>query len=44
MDGHTQLWKRLKLRDPAKGYDAVTDCKVWSWFETCITRVREECY
>ncbi len=40
---HTQLWKRLDARNPTKGYGAVAVGKVWSWYETWLTRVREEC-
>ena len=43
MDSHTQLWKRLDARNPRKGYGAVAVGKVWSWYETWLTRVREEC-
>jgi hypothetical protein len=43
MDSHTQLWKRLDARNPGKGYGAVAVGKVWSWYETWLTRVREEC-
>ena len=43
MDSHTQLWKPLDARHPTKGYGAVAVGKVWSWYETWLTRVREEC-
>lgn len=43
MDSHTRLWKRLDGKNPAKGYGAVAVGKVWSWYETWLTRVREEC-
>jgi hypothetical protein len=43
MDRHTQLWKRLDAKSPAKGYGAVAVGKMWSWYETWVTRVREEC-
>jgi len=43
MDSHTQLWKRLDAKNPSKGYGTVAVGKVWSWYETWLTRVREEC-
>lgn len=43
MDSHTKLWKRLDGKNPAKGYGAVAVGKVWSWYETWLNRVREEC-
>jgi hypothetical protein len=43
MDSHTRLWKKLDAKNPAKGYGAVAVGRVWSWYETWLTRVREEC-
>jgi hypothetical protein len=43
MRSHTLLWQRLDARNPAKGFGAVAVGKVWSWYETWLTRVREEC-
>ena len=43
MDAHTRLWKRLAAKDPAKGYGVVAVGAVWSWYETWLRRVREEC-
>ena len=43
MDKHTKLWKRLKANDPAKGYGVVAVGKTWSWYESWLKRVREEC-
>lgn len=43
MDSHTQLWKRLDAKNPAKGYGAVAVGKTWCWYETWLKRVREEC-
>jgi hypothetical protein len=43
MDSHTKLWKRLKAKDPAKGYGAVAVGKQWCWYEKWVKRVREEC-
>ena len=43
MDSHTRLWKRLAAKDTAKAYGAVAVGKQWCWYETWLTRVREEC-
>ena len=43
MDKHTKLWKRLNAKDPAKGFGVVAVGKTWSWYETWIKRVRQEC-
>jgi hypothetical protein len=43
MDSHTQLWKRLDAKDPAKGFGANAVGKTWCWYEMWLTRVREEC-
>jgi len=43
MDGHTKLWKRLDAKNSTKGYGAVAVGKVWSWYNTWLIRVREEC-
>ncbi|MER9410651.1 DUF3644 domain-containing protein [Mesorhizobium sp. M0589] len=42
-DSHTQLWKKLDAKNPAKGYGAVAVGKTWCWYETWLKRVREEC-
>jgi hypothetical protein len=43
MDSHTKLWKRLKAKDPKKGYGAIAVGKQWCWYETWLNRVRDEC-
>lgn len=43
MESHTRLWKELGAKDPAKGYGAIAVGNIWSWYETWVTRVREEC-
>ncbi len=43
MNSHTQLWKRLEAKDPAKGYGAIAVGKTWCWYDTWLNRVREEC-
>jgi hypothetical protein len=43
MDSHTRLWKRLDAKNIAKGYGTVAVGKVWSWYDTWLNRVREEC-
>jgi hypothetical protein len=40
---HTLLWKKLKAKDPAKGYGAIAVGSQWCWYETWLNRVREEC-
>jgi len=40
---HTNLWKKLDAKNPAKGYGAITLGKQWGWYETWLNRVREEC-
>jgi hypothetical protein len=43
MESHTRLWKRLDAKNPAKAYGAIAVGKTWSWYETWVVRVREEC-
>lgn len=43
MHTHTQLWKRLNAKDPAKGYGAIAVGQTWCWYDTWLNRVREEC-
>lgn len=43
MDSHTRLWKRLKAKEPAKGYGTISIGKQWGWYESWVSRVREEC-
>lgn len=43
MHHHTQLWKRLNAKDPAKGYGAIAVGQTWCWYDTWLNRVREEC-
>lgn len=41
---HTQLWKRLDAKDPAKEYGTPGDYKnTWVWFGKWVERVLEEC-
>ena len=40
---HTELWKRLKAKDPAKGFGTIAVGTQWCWYETWLNRVREEC-
>jgi hypothetical protein len=44
MDSHTQLWKKLDAKNPGKGYGAIAVGKTWCWYDTWLTRVREECH
>jgi hypothetical protein len=43
MESHTQLWKKLDAKDPAKGYGAFAVRNTWCWYESWVNRVREEC-
>lgn len=43
MHSHTKLWKRLDAKNPAKGYGAIAVGNTWCWYETWLSRVREEC-
>ena len=44
MHHHTELWKRLEAKDPAKGYGRKGDYKgTWVWFDSWINRVMEHC-
>lgn len=43
MDSHTKLWKRLDAKNSAKSYGAVAVGKTWCWYETWVSRVRQEC-
>lgn len=40
---HTDLWKALDAKDPAKGYGVEMLDGQWYWYETWINRVREHC-
>lgn len=40
---HTQLWKSLEAKDPAKGYGTVVAGKTWHWYEKWIDTVRKHC-
>jgi hypothetical protein len=43
MHRHTQFWKRIGGKDPAKGYGAIAVGNTWCWYENWLARVREEC-
>lgn len=43
MHKHTELWKQLDAKVPDKGFGVVAVGNVWSWYDTWLTRVREEC-
>jgi hypothetical protein len=41
---HTQLWKSLDAKDPAKGFGCAGDYKgTWVWFDAWVARVRAHC-
>ena len=42
MHHHTQIWKKLDGKSPAKGY-GVTVVKLWYWYESWLKVVRTHC-
>jgi len=42
MHHHTQLWKKIDGKSPAKGY-GVTVVKTWYWYESWLKIVRAHC-
>lgn len=41
---HTNLWKALEAKDPAKGFGRAGDYKnTWVWYDVWIDRVRAHC-
>ncbi len=41
---HTNLWKALEAKDPAKGFGRAGDYKnTWVWYDVWIARVRAHC-
>ena len=40
---HTDLWKALKAKDPAKGYGAETESDGWRGYERWVDAVRQHC-
>ncbi|MDJ1159539.1 hypothetical protein QNA08_14985 [Chelatococcus sp. SYSU_G07232] len=44
LHNHTELWKRLDAKDPAKGFGCAGDYKgTWVWFDAWLARVRAHC-
>jgi hypothetical protein len=43
MHNHTELWKSLRAKNPAKNYGTQSWHGSWCWYETWIQRVREHC-
>lgn len=43
MHSHTELWKSLDARNPAKGYGTMVAGKVWHWYENWVDVVRKHC-
>ena len=39
---HTELWKSMDAKNPAKGYGTLVEGK-WYWYEGWIKKVREHC-
>ncbi len=40
---HTQLWKSLDAKNPAKGYGTMVAGKTWHWYERWVDEVRKHC-
>lgn len=40
---HTNLWKSLDAKNPAKGYGTIVAGKVWHWYERWVEEVRKHC-
>lgn len=44
LQSHTNLWKSLKAKDPAKGFGRAGDYKnTWVWYNSWIDRVHAHC-
>jgi hypothetical protein len=43
MHQHTELWRSLGAKDPAKGFGTLVAGKHWHWYETWLNNVREHC-
>lgn len=43
MTKHTDLWKALDAKDPAKGFGTTILGGQWCWYETWLNRVRAHC-
>ena len=40
---HTQIWKALDAKNPAKGYGTLVAGQVWHWYERWVDVVRDHC-
>ena len=43
MTQHTNLWKALDAKNPAKGYGVETESDGWRWYERWVDVVRTHC-
>lgn len=43
LHNHTELWKQLDAKNPAKGYGALVAGKYWHWYERWVEVVRQHC-
>jgi hypothetical protein len=44
MGRHTELWKELDAKNPAKGFGRVGDYRnTWIWYESWVARIRAHC-
>lgn len=42
MQSHTNLWKQLEAKNPAKGYGVIVQ-KTWYWYEKWLDQVKKHC-
>lgn len=42
MQSHTELWKQMNAKDPAKGYGVAVQ-KAWYWYDSWVDQVRSHC-
>jgi hypothetical protein len=44
MGRHTELWRELDAKNPAKGFGRIGDYRnTWIWYESWVARVRAHC-
>jgi hypothetical protein len=43
MHHHTELWKKHKAKEPAKGYGTMVAGKYWHWYERWVNVVLKHC-
>lgn len=43
IQSHTNLWKQMDAKDPAKGYGVVVQ-KIWYWYDSWVEQVKKHCW